>query len=192
MKALDNRQQLSVGFALAALMILTRGQHLSAVGFMPDASWAVFFLAGAYLRPVWTLPLYMLLALGLDLLAVGWGGVSGFCLSPAYFFLVPAHAVLWGAGRWFARVGRFDRVGLLHLVGAVLVSSLLAELLSSGGFYLFSGRFTDLYAAELGSRLVTYYPASLEALALYVGIAVFIHAVVSNVLDGNRREAKGG
>ena len=94
MRLLTPRQQLAVGLALAGLMALTRGQHLGALGFAPDASWAVFFLAGVYLEPLWALPALMLLAFFLDLAAVTWGGVDGFCLTPAYLALVPAHALL--------------------------------------------------------------------------------------------------
>jgi hypothetical protein len=178
MTPLTLRQQSVVGLALALLMVLTRGQHLSLAGFMPDASWAVFFLAGVYLRPVWALPAYLLLALGLDLAAVTWGGVSGYCLTPAYLLLVPAQAALWGAGRWYAARHHASWSGLWLLAATVLVASFAAELLASGGFYLFSGRFAELSAAELGSRLLAYYPASLAALAFYVGVAAGLHAAL--------------
>lgn len=38
-------------------MVCTRGEHVASVGALPSASWAVFFLAGALLRPPWMLPL---------------------------------------------------------------------------------------------------------------------------------------
>lgn len=192
MTPLSNRQQVSIGLALAVLMLLTRGQHLSAVGYAPDASWALFFLAGVYLRPLWALPAYMLMALVLDVVAVGWGGVSGFCMSPAYLMLVPTHALLWGAGRWYRGFHRAAFSTLLGLGAAVLLSSAMAELLSNGGFYLFSGRFADLSLAELGSRLVTYYPSSLEALALYVGMAAIVHAAVAFAVGERRDRTVGG
>jgi len=192
MMPLGNRQQLTIGLLLAMLMVLTRGQHLSAVGYVPDASWALFFLAGVYLRPLWALPAYMLLALVLDVAAVTWGGVSGFCMSPAYLMLVPAHALLWGAGRWYRSVHRETFSTIPSLGAAVLLSSILAELFASGGFYLFSGRFADLSLAEFGSRLVAYYPSSLEALVLYVGMAAIIHTAVAFAVGGRRSGIVGG
>jgi hypothetical protein len=187
MHALSIRQQSVIGLALATVMVITRGQHLALAGFMPDASWAVFFLAGVYLRAVWALPGYMLLALGLDVAAVGWGGVSGFCLTPAYLLLLPAHAVLWGAGRWYARLHRPFWRGLVGLAAAVTLASLAAEVLSSGGFYLFSGRFTELSAGVLAERLLAYYPASLAAMALYVGTAAGLQAGLQLVGASGRR-----
>jgi len=192
MTPLSHRHQLSIGLTLILLMVLTRGQHLSLVGYVPDASWAVFFLAGIYLRPVWALPAYMIVALVLDIAAVTWGGVSGFCISPAYFMLVPAHAFLWGAGRWCRRAHRNVFSTLLNLSVAVLLSSALAELFSSGGFYLFSGRFADLSLAEMSSRFLTYYPFSLEALTLYVGMAVMVHAVVMFAAGKHLGRVTGG
>lgn len=192
MTPLSHRQQLTVGLLLALLMLLTRGQHLSAVGFAPDASWAVFLLAAVYLRPAWALPFYMLLAFLMDVTAVTWGGVSGFCMSPAYLMLVPTHIALWGAGRWYRHAHRDTISTLFTLGGAVLASSILAELLSSGGFYLVSGRFADLSLAELGSRLTTYYPSSLEALVLYVGMAAIIHGAVLFTTGARSGRTVGG
>jgi hypothetical protein len=186
------RQQSVIGCVLALLMVLTRGQHLTMGGFVPDASWAVFFLAGVYLRPAWALPAFMLLALGLDLAAVNWGGVSGYCLTPAYLLLVPAQAILWAAGRWYGARHRPVWSTLWLLGAAVLVGSVGAELLSSGGFYLFSGRFADLSAAELGARLVTYYPASLEALIVYVGMTAWLHAAIHAARGWLRKGTAGG
>jgi hypothetical protein len=135
----------------------------------------VFFLAGVYLRPALALAGFMLEALLLDVVAVTWGGVSGFCLSPAYVFLIPAHATLWAAGRWYAARHRWGWSTLLTLVGSLFAGVAVAELLASGGFYLFSGRFVDLSLAELGGRLSAYFPSSVEALAFYVGLAMLVH-----------------
>jgi hypothetical protein len=192
MMPLTLRQQTVIGLALALLMVLTRGQHLTMGGFIPDASWAVFFLAGVYLRPGWALPAYMLLALGLDLAAVAWGGVSGYCLTPAYLLLIPAHVVLWGAGRWYGARHRPASSTLWLLGAAVLVGSVWAELLASGGFYLFSGRFAELSATEFGVRLVTFYPASLEALVAYVGMAACLHAAIHAARGWARKGTAGG
>ena len=71
MTPLTNRQQLFVALELTLLMLTTRGQHLAAVGFLPDASWAVFFLAGVYLRSSWAFWGANALAVVLDLAAVG-------------------------------------------------------------------------------------------------------------------------
>jgi hypothetical protein len=167
---------LPVGLLLAALMIATRSHHFASALHLPDASWAVFFLAGALL-PGW-LPLAALLALAatVDYLAISFGGVSAFCVSTAYAALAPAYGVLYAAGRWYARRHRPTPRSLLPFTGAALVGTTLCELLSSGAFYFFSGRFAAPTLAEFGARLARYFPYALEGMALYLGTAVIVYA----------------
>jgi hypothetical protein len=176
MQSLSARQQLLVGLLLALVMAATRVQHAGALGHAPDASWALFFLAGFYLRPRWVFAALMAEAVLLDFAAVTWGGVSSFCITPAYALLVPAHGVLWLGGRWYAERYRPSWSTLLPFAAIALVATVLAEVLASSGFYLFSGRFAEVSLAGLGGRLVEYFPASLEAMALYLALAAIAHA----------------
>ncbi|HSH29009.1 MAG TPA: hypothetical protein VK971_03790 [Thiohalobacter sp.] len=175
MRNLTLGHQAGIGLLLALLMIATRGHHVATLQHLPSASWAVFFLAGVYLRPAWTLPILLCLAGALDFAAINRGGVSSFCVTPAYAFLLPAYGSLWLAGRGYARRHR-DRPGsLLPLTGHVLGGALVCELFSSGGFYFFGGRYADPTLAEFGSRLMQYFPATLDNLVFYVGIALMVH-----------------
>ena len=54
-----SRSALPVGLALAVLMAATRSHHFATALHLPDASWAVFFLAGVYLWRVSMLPALM-------------------------------------------------------------------------------------------------------------------------------------
>ena len=179
MNVLSNRQQIQLGLLLATLMVITRSQHFASLHHLPEASWAVFLLAGIYLRPLWVFPALCGAAAATDWLAIGVGGESAFCVTPAYTMLVPAYAALWLAGRWYAKRHEDRPATLVTLAGAVLVSALAAELISSGGFYFLGGRFAETSLAEFATRLVQYFPSSLGALTLYVGVAALIHAVVS-------------
>ncbi len=96
---------------LAAVMIATR-LHLPAlsthIGALPDASWAVFFMAGFYLRgwSRWAFPLFMALAVGVDYAVITGQGLEfwkHYCVSPAYWCLVPAYLALWLGGSLTAR-----------------------------------------------------------------------------------------
>ena len=183
MLPLSARHQLWIALALALVMVVTRGQHVAALPHgLPDASLAVFFLAGLYLTPVWGFAAFFAGAFAIDLAAVGWGGVSAYCLSPAYLLLVPAYGAMWAAGRWYAR--RYRPVwDSLYALGAVLwLAVMAAEVFASGGFYLFSGRFADLSFAGFAERLMTFFPQTLSALALYIGLALIVHigAVVAS------------
>ncbi len=186
MLTLSTRNQILIGAVLALLLIATRGQHFATSLQLPGASWAVFFLAGVYLRPVWVLPALLAFVWGLDftphllsgasLVEIVSGG-QAFCLTPAYVFLVPAYAALWFAGRWYARRHRFEWRTLLPLATAALAGASACELFSSGGFYFFSDRFAEPTFAEFGARLVKYFPDYLHSLAFYVGIAATAHAM---------------
>ena len=175
MHSLSSRQQITVGLILAALMAVTRGQHSALATHLPDASLAVFFLAGVYLRPAWAFPALFGLGALIDTVAVTWGGVSGFCITPAYALLVPAYGALWAAGRWYAGQHRQAWSTLVPLVGAVLVGATLSEVFSTGGFYLFSGVFADWTLEGIAMGVVKYLPTSLANLALYLGLAALTH-----------------
>jgi hypothetical protein len=173
------RHQIAVGIAFAALMIATRGQHFPTVKqVLPSASWAVFFLAGVYLRPVWALAALFGLASFLDFAAINWQGVSDYCVSPAYIALIPAYGALWLGGRWFA--GRYSEkpIALLWLGASVLVSTFVCELISSGSFYFFSGRFAEPTLVEFANRIVKYFPTFLGSTAFWIATTALVHTAV--------------
>ncbi|SEQ83234.1 hypothetical protein SAMN04244573_02340 [Azotobacter beijerinckii] len=175
---LSPRSQLVAGVALALLMVMTRGQHFATLN-LPSASWAVFFLAGALLSPRWVFPALFLEASLLDLVATGWMGVSDWCVSPAYWLLLPAYGSLWLGGRIFAVLQRdsLDRLDSLAVLGlAVVFSAFVCYLFSGGGFYFFSGRYPEPTFADFVQRVLTYYPRYLGSLALYVGLAAVLYA----------------
>lgn len=191
MLKLDTRDQLWIGLALALLMILTRVQSGTLGHVVPDASFAVFFLAALYLRPAWTLPALFALGFVVDLAAVGFAGVSAYCLSPAYLMLVPAYAAMWGAGRWYGTRHRPAPGTLLPLGASLAAGVTLAEVFASGGFYFFSGRFADVTVAGLAERLVQYFPDTLAALAVYVALAAVVHLAVAALAAGRRGVSTG-
>ena len=174
---LSTRHQWMIGCCLVLLLSATRNTHFASITHLPEASWAVFFLLGVYLSA--PLPLVLLLAWAgiLDYVAIHWNGVSSFCVSPAYVLLIPAYTCLWMAGRWFAQAYVFQWRGLFKLVGAALVGASLCELLSSGGFYFFSGRFEAPNLAEFGQRLIQYFPHFLQVMAFYLLLATLVHIV---------------
>jgi len=167
-----------IGASLMLLMTVTRGHFSEPLFHLRDASWAVFFLAGVYLRARWIFPVLCGLVVLVDWIAIKWGGVSGFCVTPAYAMLLPAFASLWLGGRWFARHYRETPVSLMLLVMVAVISALLAEVFSSGGFYFFGGRVSDpTFSAFLHSTRV-YFPNTLGSLAIYLGLAALFHCAL--------------
>jgi hypothetical protein len=66
---------------------------------------------------------------------------------------------------------------LVPLAGSLFLGAAVCELISSGGFYFFSGRFAETSLIEFGLRLAKYFPPSLASLAFWMGIAIVVHIV---------------
>lgn len=185
----NSRSALAIGLSLALLMAVTRSHPLATLLHLPDASWAVFFLAGAYLRPLWVFPALSALAGVSDYVAIGWLGVSDFCVSPAYGLLLPAYGTLWFAGRWYAGRHRYTLSTLVPLAGSVIIGAMVCEVLSGGGFYLFSGRF-EPSLAQFGNRLARYFPMSLASMVFYTVMASIVHMTFATLYSDSRQRGE--
>ncbi|RME67025.1 MAG: hypothetical protein D6781_14010 [Verrucomicrobia bacterium] len=194
--SLAGRDQWVVGILLAVLLAATRGHHVPVLGQLPSASWAVFFLAGVYIRPTWVFAALMTLAAVVDIgphVAAGAGlgavltGQVAACVTPAYFTLIPAYGALWGAGRWYAGRHAFAVSSLWQLAIALGAGAVGCELFSSGGFYFLSGRFAQPNAVEFAGRFARYFPGSLATLAGYVGVCAGVHVALATIQRGVRR-----
>lgn len=175
MHILSTRAQLAIGAALILLMTITRGQHFASVANLPSASWSIFFLAGFYLRPRGMFVLLFAVASALDFGSLASGTISEWCLSPAYWALVPAYGSLWLAGRLFAKWQRDDLRSLAMLALTLVGAAFVAYLFSGGGFYFFSGRYTEPTLAGFLARIAEYVPRHLSNLAFYVGTGLVLH-----------------
>lgn len=174
----STRAQIATAAALAALMIATRGQHFASVDALPSASWAVFFLAGALLSPMWALPAFFVLSSLLDFASLASGTITDWCLSPAYWALAFAYAALWLGGHVYRGVHRDAWRTVPRLALVLVVTATTAYLLSKGGFWFFSGRYAEPTLAGFVARIPHYYPRALGTLAGYVGIAFALRAAV--------------
>lgn len=163
--------------ALALLMLVTRGHHFASVDALPSASWAVFFLAGVF-APAWAFIALFAEASILDLAALESGTVTQWCLSPAYWALVPAYGSLFFAGRLYRRLHRDELRTLLPLASTLVAGGFVAYLCSGGGFYFFSGRYPDASLAEFGARIAQYYPHSTSVMAVYVLVAALVYVAL--------------
>ena len=175
MLTLPLRYQYLIGSILIILMIATREYHFASLHNLPGASWAVFFLAGFYLRSNWSLPGFLALTWILDSSAYFTVAESEFCLTTAYTFLLPAYGALWAAGRWFATHYQFSWRAWMPLSFSLLTGAILCELFSSGGFYFFSGQFTETTFTEFWQRELYYFPLYLQSLLFYAGTAAAVH-----------------
>jgi hypothetical protein len=160
-------------------MAATRYHHFSNLLHIADTSWAVFFIAGLYLRARWMFPALLGLAVAIDLAAVWMDGtgISG-CFSPAYPGLLLAYAALWGAGRLafmhaMPRASHQASMGfaveILQIAGWLTLGVLAAFALSNLTFWAWSGHFTELSLSDYTSRVMGYLERYLSVTSLYVG-----------------------
>ncbi len=161
--------------ALMALMAATRFHHFGTAFALPDASLAVFFLAGLWLGGRYLFAILLLEAGLIDYLAITEMGVSDFCISPAYVFLIPAYAALWLGGKWCGRQ-TLSIAGAASQIAVLAASTSTAFLLSNASFFLLSDKNTDGSWAHYVDGFARYYPPYLSSTLIY---AVGIFAVIT-------------
>jgi hypothetical protein len=201
--ALSNDLRLGIFLILGLVMLATRSHHFGA---LPDASWAVFFFAGFYLsaRPSaegrtslstlfnfsgsarWAFPLLMVLAVAVDYTVISSQGIdfwSHYCVSPAYWFLVPSYAALWFGGAWLrAHYNGLHARELGLLVASAVVSASLCYLVSNGSFYWISASVPSRSFAGWVENLGDWYLPFMQTTLMYVGIGAVIHMLAAQVL----------
>ena len=155
LKSLLPRPWLSLAFV--ALILLTRSQHFGTQFSPPDATLAAFFLAALFAPGALTYVALLATAALADQVAFA-SGVSSWCVTAAYVFLVPTYGVMWFAGYACRSTHFLSVAGSARLVGTLLISSAVAWVISSGSFFLFSGYFTEMPAAEYFGKVLRYVP----------------------------------
>jgi hypothetical protein len=159
------------GLALLLLLaiLITRSSHFGNVALLPDATLAVLFLGGILLRRSGWLAAMIMCAFAVDIYAIGFNGVSDYCMSPAYLGLIPTYAMVWFSGAWLAR--RTDAFVLLPFIFSGFVATSLAFVLSNAFWYQFSGRFAEMPLVEFASRIAQFYTPYVGFAVMYLGVA---------------------
>jgi hypothetical protein len=157
-------------------MAITRGSHFGSSFALPDASLAIFLLAGFFmprfsLVAMLTFLAFLFEAGSIDYYAINAAGVDDYCVTPAYLFLIPTYATMWLGGSWFAKYQKNSLSSLALFGGVACVTSTFSFLISNFGFFLFAGRFADMSMFEYASRVAQYYPPYLSGSLLYLALA---------------------
>ena len=174
------RPRLALFAVLALLMAATRLNHF---GMVPDASWAVFFLGGFYLwsNTRWAFPALMVLAVAVDYVVITGTGASfwsHYCMSPGYWMLLPAHFALWAAGAGLRRFGQDKPLRqLAGLAPALLAGVAACHLFAQGGFYWLASAVAEPTLAGWATNYGHWFMPYLGTTALYVGLALPVHAL---------------
>lgn len=171
-------RRLGILALLALVMAATRFHHFTAI---PDASWAVFFLGGFYLRAWtrWAFPLLLALAVGVDYFVITGQGLNfwtHYCVSPAYWFLAPAYLALWLGGLWLARRHtQLSPAAVGAAAASVLVAVSICYLISNGSFYWLSPSVADPSLGGWVKNLGDWYLPYLANTTLYLAGAAALH-----------------
>jgi hypothetical protein len=161
-----------IGVLFVIAMWLTRSHEIVSVLKFPDVTLAAFFLAGIFTRRSFTPALLLINAALIDYVAIVHGGVSDYCVTPAYVFLIPTYLTLWGCGRWvqLQPVGTWR--SLMRSAIALSLGVLGAFFISNASFYAFSGYFREMSALTYATSVVRYLPGYFEGTLIYAGVVL--------------------
>lgn len=150
---------------LALAMIATRMSHFGAADLLPDASLAVFLLGGALLGGWHYFALLFAVAFGTDVLSAQTAEEIGWCLTPAYWGLLPTYAVLWLAGSW---LGRQDGPSFVRDAGTSVAAIALAFVISNATWFAFSNTLGGMSPIDYALAVAKYFPPYLGSAMLYL------------------------
>jgi hypothetical protein len=193
---LSQPQRLGIFIVLALVMAGTRINHFGA---LPDASWAVFFVAGFYLRGSmrWAFPVLMALAVLVDFLVIRGQGIdfwSHYCVSAGYWFLIAAYAAMWAGGSVLR--ANVEGIGLpaLALLGLSLVAATsVCFVVSNGSFYWLSDSVASPSMSGWMQNMSEWFLPYLGTSAIYVAFAACVHAIAARWLNllANQAQPRG-
>ena len=171
-------------FILSLLVLLMAGTRINHFAPIPDASWAVFFIGGFYLRnwTRWAFPLLMGLAVVVDWAVISSQGMSfwqHYCVSAAYWMLIPAYFAMWAGGMLLRRYYRSASLKSLGLLAVSVIGSVaLCHLIAQGSFYWISASVAEPSLAGWAKNYSDWLLPYMQSAAMYIGAAALVQVVV--------------
>jgi hypothetical protein len=189
---LESKAEKFAALLLAVLMTATRVHHFGVGAVAPDASTAVYFLAGLALASPWWLLVLLAEAVLLDSFAIGVAGVADACISGGYVLLAPAYCVLWLGGRTMRKSElrkseRFDWLTGGKFVCAITGGVAAFFLIANIG-YFFGSEFYALGVPEYTRRVSRYF-SYYEMVTLFYSAAGIGALVLAARLSGREKLA---
>lgn len=179
---LEKTTQNKLAIFLIFFLGFTRFNHFGSAIVLPDASWAVFFLAGFWVQSKRLFPLLMLESVIVDYFAIQ-QGVSGWCVSSAYAFLVPSYAALWFSGFCFRKSNHnMQWKTAASFFVWIWLGVTVAFFISNESFYRLSGKFAQLNWLDFYRQVFVYYKAYLITTCLYVTFVVALVSILRSSL----------
>jgi hypothetical protein len=186
MFVLEARSERIAILALTVLMAATRIEHFGVGQIAPDASTAVFFLAGLLIgNPLWLLA-FLVEASLLDLTAIKVVGIEAVCVTLGYGLMIPAYGALWLAARWVRKTNKLDMSNVAKLVCACSAGVVGFFLFSNIGYYLGGGFESSMGLEEYARRVARYFPQYLTGTLLYSAAGVMIAVLAARFAPRSR------
>ena len=162
---------------LLLVMSITRGSHLLTSVSLPDASLALFLVGGIYLKNIRFFLALFLLGLVIDFGASAFDPKLGFCLTNGYWGLIPAYGVLWLSGYFLHHKKLIQKLSIF--ISIVSIAIILAFIISTQTYYMFSGRFGNPSFFESVFHGWEYLPQYFLSSFAYIGIFWLISYLVN-------------
>jgi hypothetical protein len=141
---------------LGFVMLLTRGGHFLTSVSLPDASFALFLIGGILLKkPKWFVSIFIFSAL-IDLVTLSLNNNNYIPINLGYLGLLPSYGLLWFFGSRVENTKSFINYTMLSLL-----ATLIAFLISTQTYNLFSGTFPGITIKESILTGWEYLPQSL-------------------------------
>lgn len=169
---------------LSLLVLLMAGTRINHFAPVPDASWAVFFIGGFHLRSWtrWAFPALMGLAVAVDWAVISSQGMSfwqHYCVSAAYWMLIPAYFAMWAGGMLLRRGyagASWKSLGLL--AASVIGSVALCHLIAQGSFYWISASVAEPTFAGWAKNYSDWLLPYMQTAAMYIGAIALVQVAV--------------
>jgi hypothetical protein len=176
------KKPLLIAAAIAFFMLLTRGSHVLTHVSLPDASLALFLLGGLLLKRWGWFAAFFVLATFIDFGAAALDPAQGFCLTDGYWGLIPSYGVMWLGGLWLCKQQDvFATKNTATYAVVSMATTLIAFVISTQTYYLFSGRFPAQGLIESMKHGWEYLPSWMGFAAMYFAIVWATVALWRNV-----------
>ncbi len=141
---------------LGFVMLLTRGGHLLTSVSLPDASFALFLIGGMLLKkPKWFISLFIL-SVVIDLVTLSINSAYPIPINFGYWGLLPSYGIMW-----FFGLRNVNTKSFINFIMLSLLATLIAFLISTQTYNLFSGTFPGITIKESILAGWQYLPQSL-------------------------------
>jgi hypothetical protein len=182
-------QSVCISIFLFSLMTLTRGSHLLSSISLPDASLVLFLIGGIYLKNIRFFIALFLLGLFIDFGAAALDPKLGFCLTKGYWGLIPAYASLWVCGYFLNKQKCLQKLSIF--IPYVSIAVVVAFLISTQTYYLFSGRFGSPSLAESLLHGWEYLPQYFLSSFIYIALFWLTqNIIIKNKIFSNLKKFK--